>query len=378
MQALRVVPTIFYFETFKEFNESFSLTERDLIVTNQWLYEPYIKPLDVKANVIFQEKYGMGEPTDLMIDALVKEAKQYDFDRIIALGGGTVIDISKVLSLDVPEECVKLYTGEVEAKKVKELVIIPTTCGTGSEVTNVTVAALTSLDTKKGLASDETYASAAVLIPESMTGLPDKVFSTSSIDALIHAVESYLSPKASPFTEMYSEKAIDMIVKGYLGIAKAMEDGISLKEAKNQYLKDFALASNYAGIAFGNAGCGPVHAMSYAPGGAFHIAHGESNYLLFTNVMKKYVEKNPDGAKITWLQEMLAELMGCSAQDAFDCLDALLGKLIEKKPLKEYGMSEEQIGIFTDMTIENQQRLLQNQYIVLSREDILDIFRSAF
>lgn len=374
MQALRVVPTIHYFDTFKEFNESFHLTERDLIVTNSWLYDPYMKPLNTGANVIFQEKYGAGEPTDIMIDAIVRDAKQFDYDRIIAVGGGTVIDICKVLSLDVPDQCVKLFTGEVEPRKVKELIIVPTTCGTGSEVTNVTVVALTSLNTKKGLASDETYASAAVLIPESMQGLPDKVFSTSSIDALIHAVESYLSPKASPFTEIFSEKAIDMIVSAYLKIARSGNS----KEVRNGLLRDFALASNYAGIAFGNAGCGPVHAMSYAVGGAFHVAHGESNYLLFTDVLKKYQEKNPDGEKLVHLQKKLAGLMNCAPEEAFDRLDDLLGTLIEKKPIRDYGMTESQIEEFSDMTIENQQRLLQNQYVVLSREDIIAIYRSAF
>lgn len=374
MQALKVVPTIYYYDTFKEFNNDFAMTERDLIVTNQWLYDPYIKPLNVKANVLFQEKYGMGEPTDVMIDAIVKDAKAFDYDRIIAVGGGTVIDICKVMSLDVPEQCVKLFTGEAAPRKVKELVVIPTTCGTGSEVTNVTVAALTSLNTKKGLAADEAYASAAVLIPESMTGLPDKVFATSSIDALIHAVESWLSPKASPFTEIFSKKAVDMIVSSYMEIVKEGND----KAARNRFLKEFALASNYAGIAFGNAGCGPVHAMSYAPGGAFHIPHGESNYLLFTGVLNKYAEKNPDGEKLTSLKGRLAGMLGCSPENAFDELDRLLGRLIEKKPLKEYGMTEEQIEQFTDMTIENQQRLLGNQYIELSRDDIADIFRKAF
>lgn len=374
MQALRVVPTIYYFDTFKEFHQAFPITQKDLIVTNQWLYDPYIKPLGVSANVIFQEKYGAGEPTDEMIDAIVKDAEQYDYNRVIAVGGGTVIDICKVLSLKVPDKVVKLYTGEAEIVKEKELLIIPTTCGTGSEVTNVTVAALTSLNTKKGLAADATYASAAILIPESMQGLPDKVFSTSSIDALIHAVESYLSPKASPFTELFSLEAIDLIVSSYLKVIAEGND----REARNRYLKEFCYASNYAGIAFGNAGCGPIHAMSYALGGAFHMAHGESNYQLFTAVLKKYVEKNPEGEKINFLNKRLAGLIGCESSEVYGKLDEILGKLIEKKPLREYGMTEAQIDEFTDMTIENQQRLLSNQYIELSRDDLAAIFRSVF
>ncbi|MBR2881023.1 MAG: iron-containing alcohol dehydrogenase, partial [Prevotella sp.] len=97
---------------------------------------------------------------------------------------------------------------------------------------------------------------------------------TSSVDALIHAVESFLSPKASPFTDLFGAKAIEMIMKGY---AKIIERGGNTKENRADLLKDFAIASNYAGIAFGNAGCGAVHALSYAHGGAFHIPHGEAN-----------------------------------------------------------------------------------------------------
>ena len=114
------------------------------------------------------------------------------------------------MALESTEKSVDLFTGKKVPKKVKELIVVPSTCGTGSEVTNVAIAELKSLQTKKGLAVEETYADIAVLIPESLQGLPDYVFATSSIDALIHAVESYLSPKASPFTEQFSLKAIEM------------------------------------------------------------------------------------------------------------------------------------------------------------------------
>ncbi len=194
MQALRVVPTIHYFETFKDFNEEFKLGKGDILVTNQWMYDPYVKPLGIDMPVIYQEKYGKGEPSDEMIDAMKKDMDGYDYDRIIAFGGGTIVDICKVLALKTPEQSVKLFTGEVAPERAKELIVVPTTCGTGSEVTNVAIAELKSLKTKKGLAVEETYAQTAVLIPESLQGLPDYVFATSSVDALIHAIESYLSP----------------------------------------------------------------------------------------------------------------------------------------------------------------------------------------
>ncbi len=374
MQALRVVPKIFYFDTFKEFHEEFKLGKGDILVTNEWMYTPYVAPLGIDIPVIYQEKYGMGEPTDEMMDAMKVDMDKYEYDRIIAFGGGTIVDICKVLSCEIPDKAADLYTGKVEAKRIKELVLVPTTCGTGSEVTNVAVASIPSMDLKKGIATEETYADCAVLIPESLAGLPDKVFATSSVDALIHAVESFLSPKASPFTDLFGAKAIEMIMNGY---AKIIERGGNTKENRADLLKDFAIASNYAGIAFGNAGCGAVHALSYAHGGAFHIPHGEANFICFTEVFKMYMRKQPTG-KIEVLNKMLADVMGCDLANVYDELDAFLGKILDKKPLKEYGMTEDQVAPFAKSTVDNQQRLLGNNYVPLTEEEIAEIFQNLY
>jgi 4-hydroxybutyrate dehydrogenase len=374
MQALRVVPKIFYFDTFKEFNEEFKLGKGDILVTNAWMYDPYVAPLGIDIPVIYQEKYGMGEPTDEMMDAMKVDMDKYEYDRIIAFGGGTIVDICKVLACEIPDKAADLYTGKVEAKRIKELVLVPTTCGTGSEVTNVAVASIPSMNLKKGIATEETYADAAVLIPESLAGLPDKVFATSSVDALIHAVESFLSPKASPFTDLFGAKAIEMIMKGY---AKIIERGGNSKENRADLLKDFAIASNYAGIAFGNAGCGAVHALSYAHGGAFHIPHGEANFICFTEVFKMYMRKQPTG-KIEVLNKMLADVMGCDTANVYEELDAFLGKILDKKPLKEYGMTEDQVAPFAKSTVDNQQRLLGNNYVPLTEEEIAEIFQNLY
>lgn len=374
MQALRVVPAINYFDTFKEFNDEFKLGKGDILVTNQWMYDPYVKPLGIDIPVIYQEKYGAGEPTDEMMDAMKAEMDKYDYNRIIAFGGGTIVDCCKVLACDIPDKVADLYTGKVAPKRVKELVVVPTTCGTGSEVTNVAVASIPSLNLKKGIADEETYADIAVLIPESLQGLPDKVFATSSVDALIHAVESFLSPKASPFTEMYSIKAIEMIMNGYKTI---IERGGNTKENRADLLKDFCLAANYAGIAFGNAGCGAVHALSYAHGGAFHIPHGEANFICFTEVFKMYMRKQPVG-KIQIANKLFADVLGCAEADVYPELDKFLGKILEKKPLKEYGMTEDQVAPFAKSTVDNQQRLLGNNYVPLTEEEIAEIFQNLY
>ena len=366
MQALRVVPAIHYFDTFKDFNDEFKFGKGDILVTNQWMYDPYVKPLGIDMPVIYQEKYGAGEPTDEMMDAMKKDMDQYEYDRIIAFGGGTIVDCCKVLACDIPDKVADLYTGKVAPKRIKKLIVVPTTCGTGSEVTNVAVASIPSLNLKKGIADEQTYADIAVLIPESLQGLPDKVFATSSVDALIHAVESFLSPKASPFTEMYSIKAINMIMNGYKQIIAA---GGNTAENRKPYLKDFLLASNYAGIAFGNAGCGAVHALSYA--------HGEANFICFTEVFKMYMRKQPKG-KIELANKLFADVLGCDPADVYPALDEFLGKILEKKPLKEYGMTKDQVAVFAKSTIENQQRLLGNNYVPLTEAEIAEIFENLY
>ena len=372
MQALRLVPKILTFNTFKEFNEEFKVGKNDLLVTNEWLYAPYVQPLGINTNVLYQEKYGAGEPSDEMIDAMAKDAGQFKYDRIVAFGGGTIVDICKILALDLPKKSVDIFTGAVPPKKNKELIVIPTTCGTGSEVTNVAIAELKSLNTKKGIAVDETFADVAVLIPEPLKGLPYKFFVMSSVDALIHAIESFLSPKASPFTEMYSLSAMEIIMRSYKDIIENNE------EKRFDHLGDLLVASCYAGIAFGNAGCAAVHALSYSIGCAFHVAHGEANYQFFTEVFKMYTKKKPAG-KIQEATKLFASYLGCDPSgDVYGELEKFLGKLIARKPLREYGMSEAQIDEFTDSTIENQQRLLVNNYVELDRADLREIFQNLY
>jgi len=374
MRALKLVPEIYYFDTIKEWAEAMPITERDLLVTNEWLFEPYIEPLGVKPALILQEKYGMGEPNDDMIDEIVKDVKELDFDRILAFGGGTILDICKILALELPEKTEDLFMGKVEPKKIKELVAVPTTCGTGSEVTNVANTRLNSLGIKKGLAVEETFSDLAVLIPETLEGLPYQVFITSSVDALIHAIESYLSPKASPFTEVFSHRAVSLIMSGYKAITDEGE------EIRFNYSKDYLVASTYAGIAFGNAGCAAVHALAYSIGGAFHVPHGEACYQFLTAVMKTYAAKDPDG-KIRGLTGLIADRIGTDSRDTSavcEAFEEFLGKIIVRKPLREYGMTEPQIEEFARLTYENQQRLLVNNYVYLDESELGKIFEELY
>lgn len=372
MKLFELKPQILTFTVFKEFAEAFKIGKDDLILTNEFLFEPYMKSLNLKCDFIFQEKYGLGEPSDEMINSISREISGKNCSRIVGVGGGTIIDIAKILALKNPGNVLDLFEGKAPVKKDKKLIIIPTTCGTGSEVTNISIAEIKSKHTKMGLTSDELYADYAVLIPELVRSLPYKFFVTSSIDALIHAVESYVSPKSNPYTELFSLKAMELILKGYMYIVKNGPD------RRNEILDDFITGSNLAGIAFSNTGVGAVHALSYPLGGNYHVPHGEANYLFFTEVFRKYNEKKPEG-KIKNLNKTLAELIKVpESSDIYSELSKILDQLLARKPLKEYGMKEKDIEDFADNVIETQQRLLVNNYVNLSRDEIRDIFKKLF
>lgn len=370
MQELMVRPEIFRYGSVKEFVADFEIGVDDLVITNTYIYQPYFEALHPACQVLFQETYGSGEPSDEMVEAMYRDVLR-PFSRVIAIGGGTVIDIAKLFALKDLSPVLDLYDGKRKPVKEKKLVILPTTCGTGSEVTNISILALNSRGTKKGLADDALYADRAVLIPELLAGLPFSVFASSSMDALIHAIESSLSPKGNDTTRMFGYRAIWMILSGYLDIA------LHGKDARFSWLEQFLLASTYAGIAFGNAGCGAVHALSYPLGAVYHVPHGEANYAMFTGVMKKYMEIKTDG-QMAVLNAYMAGILSCEPAEVYSRLEELLGVLIEKKTLQEYGMTETQIESFADSVWDNQQRLLANNFVPLDREQIAAIYRSLY
>lgn len=359
------------YDDFKSFSEGFEVGANDLVITHKFLYEPFMKDLNLKADFIMQEDYGHGEPSDEMIDKILKDVGSKPYKRVVAVGGGTIIDIAKLLIFEDGKKALDMFEKKIDFKKDKELIILPTTCGTGSEVTNISIAEIKSKQTKMGLAINELYPDHAVLVPELIKGLPYKFFVFSAIDALIHAIESYVSPNANDLTQLISMKSIEMLMSGFMEIAKHGE------EHRYTLLEDFAVASNYAGIAFGNAGVGAVHALSYPLGGAYHVPHGEANYQFFTEVFKTYNRIDPDG-KIKPLNQFLASLMKVDEVEVYDAIEKILDNLLSKKPLKEYGMKEAEIQGFTTSVLEKQQRLLANNYVPLSEVEIRNIYQALY
>lgn len=372
MLQLQFKPELHYFDTCREFVEQFRLTGEDLILTNKYIYEPFFGPLHLPVMTLYQEEFGAGEPTDVMVNAMLDVMENRPVRRVIAVGGGTIIDIAKVLAVAPAGARVDdLYRDMGSLQARRELVIVPTTCGTGSEVTNISILNRTTMGTKMGLVSPAMFASQAVLVPELLSTLPYGVFATSSIDALVHAVESALSPKATPYTHIFSYKAMELILRGYQRIR---QDG---PQARVPLMKDFLIASNFAGLAFGTAGCAAVHALSYPLGGSFHVPHGESNYALFVAVLKAYRRIRTDGA-LAELEAFLANMLGCEQDEAFDALGELLAVILPLKRLHEYGMTEQDIPVFARNVLASQQRLLANNYVPLSEQQIAEIYTSRW
>lgn len=371
MNTFKLIPSITEYPTCSSFYKEFKFDKDDLIFISNTTYTKYFKGHTGDAIVLLRGDYGSGEPSDEMVEQIYQVVKDLPYKRVIAIGGGTILDTAKLFCLNTFSPVLDLFDHKIRPIKDKELIAIPTTCGTGSEANNISILELKSRQTKLGLAHDALYPDATILIPELLEELPFSVFATSSIDALIHALESYLSPKATNLSKLYSIEATKMILSGYMLIKK---EG---PEARIPLLHSFLTASTYAGIAFGNAGTGAVHAMSYPFGAKYHVPHGESNYVIFSEVFKKYQELSPDG-DIAKLNEIIATFIDCSPNEVYTRLDDLLSILIKKKPLCEYGVSPSDLISFTENVMTKQGRLMANCYVPLQENMVYTIYDNLF
>jgi len=375
MTEFNIKTNIVQFKHFSEFAQDFNLSANDLIITRSSIYEPFIKSLSLPCHLVLQNEYGNGEPSDAMINRIIDDLAGISFSRVIAIGGGTVIDIAKIIVLQGVKDATAAFERTMPIVKDKTLIVLPTTCGTGSEVTNISIAEIKSRHTKMGLADDAILPDYAVLIPELMRNLPFKFFVFSAIDALIHATESYVSPKATPVTRLFSKEAIHIILNVFGDIAA------NGQECRHLHLDKMLLAATYAGIAFGKAGVGAVHALSYPLGANYHVPHGESNYQFFIEIFKLYNEKQPDGS-IQEINQLIANELHLNSNANYTTiyaqLSVLLEQLINRKPLHEYGMKTEEINAFASNVIASQQRLLNNNYVPLSEAEIAGVYERLF
>ena len=372
--------TVYKFETFAQMAEEFKLNERDVVLTNEFIYTPFMKDLGLSCRFVLREQIGKGEPTEELIQTMYDAIPYDSYDRVIAVGGGAVLDLCKLLGCRRPNTVHDLFYKRFPVICEKTVVAVPATCGSGSECTNISVASvkaeidgvLTGGETKLGLVSDDLIPDKVCLIPEILKTLPYKPFICSAIDALIHATESFLSPARRTMTsELFSVKAMEMILEGFCLLREKGPD------ARFECLDEFLTASFYAGLAFLKAGCGAVHAMSYPLAGNYHVAHGESNCMLFGSILRIYDEREPEG-ELRRFKEMVGRILGCGTEEAIEELNALLGRLLTLRPLRDVGFTQQDIVDFPKSVEANQQRLLSNAYVPMDIATMQRVYRECF
>ncbi|MCJ7856071.1 iron-containing alcohol dehydrogenase [Lachnospiraceae bacterium NSJ-143] len=371
MKQLNFKTDVYTCPTFDEFIKEFSVGGGDVVVT----IAPFVGYFDKGENkpfILRYEDFGSGEPSDTMVEDMRRVLSGISYSRIIAVGGGAVIDTAKLLKLANEPTLEDIYVNKAQPVCLKRLVAVPTTCGTGSEVTNISVMAFEKLNTKLGRNADELFADETVLITEAIKNLPYSVMMSTSIDALIHAVESYLSPKATAYTEIFSEAAVKMILRSYMNIDEKGHNGAEAE------LESLLIASDFAGIAFGYAGAALVHACAMLFGCAYHVPHGESTYLFFTECLKFYEEKNPDGEKLVKLKDLIAGVLDTEPERAIEAMERLIDRLYPLKRLESFGMKSDECGSFAQSVYINQQRLIVNSFINVDEKDVEELFRRRY
>lgn len=306
---------------------------------------------------------------------MVSYIKKHQYDLIIGLGGGIALDLAKLAAvLAVHEGSVADYlnltgTRKIVKKGIPKL-LIPTTAGTGSEVTNIAVLSLGG--TKEVLAHDFLLADAAIVDPELTVSVPPRITATTGIDALTHAIESYISVSSSPTTEALSLHAIRLIGRS---LRTAVHDGQN-KKARTEMCQ----GSYMAGLAFFNAGVAGVHALAYPLGGQFHLSHGDSSALLLPYVMG-YIRKSCMKKMADLLNSMGGRLIYISEEEASSKCVKEIKKLVQDVGiptlLGEFGIPERAIDKLTEEGVK-QKRLLARSPLELGAGDIRAIYQSAF
>jgi alcohol dehydrogenase len=222
----------------------------------------------------------VADPPEHIVESAVTAARAIDADLVVGFGGGSSMDVAKLVAVlaGSSQQLAQIYgIGNVKGQRLP-LVQVPTTAGTGSEVTNIAIVT-TGETTKMGVVAPQLYADLALLDASLTLGLPPLVTAATGIDAMVHAIEAYTSRhKKNPVSDNLAREALRLLSRNIL---TAVEDGGNLA-ARQAML----LGACLAGQAFSNAPVAAVHALAYPIGGIFHVPHGLSNSLVLPHVLR--------------------------------------------------------------------------------------------
>ncbi len=319
--------------------------------------------------------FGAVEPDPRIetAEACARLAAEVDADLIIGVGGGSAMDIAKVASILARTEqpIATMFGVDLVKSPGLPLILIPTTAGTGSEVTHIAILSDETEHLKKGIVSPFLFPAVAINDPALSVGSPQSVTAASGMDALLHAVEAFTSINASDVTDTLAKQAIRLISQN-LRSAYANGSNIAARAAMLE-------GSMLAGIAFANAGVTAVHAFAYPIGAEFHIPHGVANSIMMGPVLTFNLVGNLQ--KFAEVAGLLgAEISRLSQRDqaflAIQTMRLLAEDIRIPKNLADFGIREEHLPGLADGVLKVT-RLLANNPRFLSRDDAIRIYREV-
>lgn len=282
------------------------------------------------------------EPTHSMIDEGVKIYKEENCDFLIGIGGGSPLDSMKAIGAVVANGgSITDYMGKVIEKPLPHTVAIPTTAGTGSEATKVSIITNTDTNVKMLLSDAKLMADLAVVDPVFTLTAPPHVTAATGVDALTHAIEAYTSSKAFSMSDIYAVSAIKRIFEN---IYEVFTNGDNL-EAR----REMAIAALEAGIAFSNASVTIVHGMSRPIGACFHVPHGLSNAMLL-KVCLPFIKSGATARMNQLAKEIGVYRPGMTADEgaeAFLVATTALLRTLDIKTPAEFGIDKDEFARLT-------------------------------
>lgn len=309
------------------------------------------------------------EPAVADIERVLGEVREKP-ELIVGVGGGSVMDAAKLASIIVgaPYTLRDLLADSAIAKKQTKTVMLPTTCGTGSEATCNAIVAIPEKESKQGIVNDCMIPDYVILDVQMIAKLPPKIIAATGIDALAHCVECFTSNKATALSDAYAGEGAKKI---FHNIRRAWADAGDLEAKMSMMLGAF-----YGGVAITGSGTTAVHALSYPLGGKYHIAHGVSNAILFAHVMAFNEDACTD--RLAMLSDIvypeLAErAQGEKADHMIEEIASIVRDTKIPTSLKEFGVAAGDIDFLVDAGSQ-QQRLLVNNCKKLSLDDIRSIY----
>ena len=314
------------------------------------------------------------EPPSRVIDQGAAIYRSEGCDLILGVGGGSSLDVAKGIAiLAVNKGKILDYCGiDQVPQNGAPMILMPTTAGTGSEVTRVLVMTDEEQNTKNVVFTPYALANVAIIDPMLTLSMSSAVTADTGLDAMVHAIETYVSMNATVFSDILAERAIQLIA-GYL--PKAWAKGSSIDARYHM-----SLAATLAGMAFGSGGLGAVHALAYPLGTEYHMTHGRTNAIMLPHVMRYNIPGSPE--KYARIAEFMGKdlegyTMMEAAEEAVEAIRELLDTIDVASQLNAYGIAESDMPKLVAGAMK-QARLFVPNPRDLSEADVTSIYKAAF